>query len=207
VVYLLRAAFNMLMGRDYLMGGVLRPAPARIEQYRKNLVASGRVLDMGTGSGVLAKLAFEKGAREVVAADINPSAVLEAKKNVPDATVIKSDLFDSIEGRFDSIIFAAPWSEGKITDVSLHAVYDNGVMGRFFRDAKDHLAKGAHLWVQYSDASPTNFESFHRVLGENGYSIVGSWNYGTWDILAGKKAGVYLYKIRPFPSFDPGRLL
>ena len=70
-----------------------------------------KVLDMGTGSGILAVAAAKKGAL-VLAVDIDKNAVEIAWKNAAaNNTVIRyrcSDLFEKISERFDLIIFNAP---------------------------------------------------------------------------------------------------
>ena len=64
---------------------------------------------MGTGSGVNAMLAA-RSAHEVVAVDLNPSAVAAARANadrngVADRVDVRlSDVFESVDGRFDLII-------------------------------------------------------------------------------------------------------
>ena len=67
----------------------------------------GKVLDLGTGSGILAIAAARLGAKEVLAIDIDPLAVRTAQENVDNnklAAVISvrlGDLLQGIEGNFD----------------------------------------------------------------------------------------------------------
>ena len=67
----------------------------------------GRVLDLGTGSGILAIAAAKLGAQKVLAIDIDPLAVRTAQKNVDNnklSSVISvrlGDLLQGIEGSFD----------------------------------------------------------------------------------------------------------
>jgi release factor glutamine methyltransferase len=185
-----------ILDRDYLSGEVLRPSPSRINLYKDHMDVGKRVLDMGTGSGVLARIALEKGAAEVVAADINPAAVEEAKKALPRAKVIQSDLFSNIEGKFDTIIFAAPWSEGTIERPGHHAIFDTGIMRKFFLQSRSHLRKDGCLWVQYSDASPKNNSAFLSAIDHAGYQISDSWSYEYLDQLTRARAKATLYKIR-----------
>ena len=64
------------------------------------------VLDMGTGSGILAKSALNSKASSVASADINP----EAKDHLPkEIRFIESDLFSNISDSYDLIIFNPPY--------------------------------------------------------------------------------------------------
>lgn len=194
----LRITLSKILGWDYInKKGYLSPSPRRIKQYEDNMRIGARVLEIGPGSGVISKMAFEKGAKEVVAADINPSAVIATKKHVPNATVLQSDLFTEVNGKFDTIIFAAPWSEGSAKASSAHAVYEDGVVGRFFKEAKGYLTKNGRIWIQYSDAYPKNYERFHNSIKKHGYGIENEWSYTCFDIMVKRQARVLLYEITP----------
>ncbi len=79
-------------------------------------VSSGeRVLDMGTGSGVLAIVAAKAGA-DVVASDINPKALEYAYENAvlngveDQISFVLSNGFEDIDGKFDTILFNPPFN-------------------------------------------------------------------------------------------------
>ena len=90
--------------------------------------AVGRVLDMGTGSGIQALTAIEvPSVREVLAIDINPRAVEELKKEIEKRKLrkikaVESDLFELVEGFFNLIIFNPPYlpQDKGIEDVALY---------------------------------------------------------------------------------------
>ncbi len=156
----------------------------------------GNVLEIGTGSGVLAALSLYRGASSVVATDINPAAVAAARKNVPEAMVLQSDLFENVTGRYHTLIFAAPWSEGTITTPLDYALYDCGVVERFFQQAEEYLEPDGTIWLQYCDAYPGNFSRLFSWIGDNGFAIAREWSYKTWGALVKRDVNVILYEIR-----------
>lgn len=190
------------------MPAFLIPAPERVKQFADHLEFGARVLDVGTGSGVLAKLAFERGVRDITALDINPAAVEHTRKLLPTATVVHSNLFENVAGVFDTIIFAAPWSEGEIKTPFDHALYDCGVVERFFRDAGPHLAEGGRIWLQYCDAFPRNFRRLQHWIHDNGFVIEASWTLSAWGQLVKRQVNIVLYEIArsssPVRTADPG---
>ena len=191
----IRRAWLKVRGMDHAKDGVLQPARKRVRQFEKYLEVGSRVLEVGVGSGVLSELAFTKGAREVVAVDINPKAVAAARKRVPAATVLESDLFEKVEGKFDTIIFAAPWSEGEIKSHFYHAIFDRGVTTRFLAEAKEYLARGGSIWVQYSDECEANYRRLLDAIEKHGYRIDQSWSYRDWAIITRCDAAIILYKL------------
>jgi len=81
-----------------------------------NVRRSEVVLDLGTGSGILALIAATQGAQSVLAVDLNPYAVRCAKMNaelngVDNVDFLQSDLFSALRGgvKFDLVMFNAPY--------------------------------------------------------------------------------------------------
>lgn len=72
-----------------------------------------RVLDLGTGTGVLG-IAMAQSGRVVVASDVSGAAVRTARRNATrcgvSMTCVQSDLLESVPGRFDLIAFNPPYN-------------------------------------------------------------------------------------------------
>jgi len=79
-----------------------------------NIVPRGRVLEIGTGSGLVAISLANKG-HDVVATDINPRALLAVRRNAIDngvdgrVNVVRADLLRGIRGPFDTVVFNPPY--------------------------------------------------------------------------------------------------
>jgi methylase of polypeptide subunit release factors len=182
---------------DHFFDEVLQPSQKRIRQFTDNLQLGPRVLEVGTGSGIIARFCVKAGAKKVVAVDINPAAVERTRREVPQAEVFLSDLFSAVSGEFETIIFAAPWSEGEVKRDAHHAVFDQGVVIRFLKEAPQYLAPGGAIWLQYCDASEKNFALFKQALVDLAYSVQGEWSYKFYDVFAKKDASIILYKLVP----------
>jgi predicted glycoside hydrolase/deacetylase ChbG (UPF0249 family)/predicted RNA methylase len=80
-----------------------------------------RVLDLGTGSGILAICLAKRGI-DAIATDICPQAVRTAQRNAArngiSIQAFTSDLLDSVQGSFDAIAFNLPYGFGRGTAVS-----------------------------------------------------------------------------------------
>lgn len=131
-----------------------------------------RVLEVGTGTGFVAAVA-SRGFEETVAVDLNPDAVDLAKRNLPDATVLQSDLFRNVDGTFDLVLFNPPYlptDEGTEGDAAL----DGGstgreVLERFVHDLPHYLDENGSALVLVS--SITDTEEVERLFAENGFSV------------------------------------
>ena len=115
-----------------------------------------RVLDMGTGSGIIGIEAAKQGA-EVIAADINPEAIEAAGNNAGDVSSIEfveSDLFENIDGKFDFLLFNPPYLPGKegVGDEEIWRGGENGieVTQKFLQDAPDYLKERGKILVVMS---------------------------------------------------------
>jgi release factor glutamine methyltransferase len=138
-----------------------------------------RVLDLGTGCGMLGILAASN-ARQVVAVDINPHAVRCAKANAELNEVdgkmmfFQGDLFAplSTEARFDVILFNAPYlpaNLGKRTSW-IERSWAGGKRGRevidsFISSSKNHLASRGRVMLLQSTLSSVD-RTFSALRGK-----------------------------------------
>lgn len=153
------------------LGARLHPAygvfaPTRAEYI--DLVASAPlpdgiddplVFDIGTGTGVLAAVLARRGAREVLATDINPRAVRCARENMrrlglaDRVRVTEADLWPGSRQRADLIVCNPPWLPGRPTSALELGVYDaaSDVLNRFLDGLADRLAPRGEGWLILSD--------------------------------------------------------
>jgi release factor glutamine methyltransferase len=130
---------------------------------RERLAVGRRVLDVCTGSGVLAIAAALAGASEVTAVDISRRAVaavrLNAALNRVRVEAVRGDLFAPLEGRrFDLIVSNPPYLPGDIAALpgsGLARAWEGGRSGRIFIDriaasAAEHLTPNGVLLLVYS---------------------------------------------------------
>jgi len=132
--------------------------------------AKGKVLDMGAGSGIIAKEAA-KFAREVVAVDINPKAIEKIQHaNTRNLSAKLSNLFSHIKGSFDVIFFNPPYlpDDPRAADIALDGgKHGYEVIERFLCSAKDHLKNDGKILLLFSSQSKKpKVEEFIR---SNGY--------------------------------------
>ena len=117
--------------------------------------ATGSVLDMGTGSGVLAlEAAKKKSVKKVLAVDVDPQAVAYVKKfKAKKLTVKKSDLFSNIKGKYNTVIFNPPYlpQDKGIEDLALYG----GKRGyeltlKFLGDVGEYMVSDGTLLLLFS---------------------------------------------------------
>ncbi len=119
----------------------------------------GSVLEVGCGSGIASLCcARANTSGTVLGVDINPKAVLCARKNaaangIANASFGRSDLFGSVRGSFDAIMFNPPYlptSEAELIDGPINHAFDGGpdgraVLDRFLKAFSPHLRSGGTL--------------------------------------------------------------
>ncbi len=138
------------------------------------------VLDVGTGSGILALFAALQGAKRVVALDINIHACAIAEKNMREnrvfrkVTVVHSDLYTGLpKERFDRVVFNAPYWNKK-TDPALpltYGVYDEdySVLNRFLKESGEYLALGGKILLGFS--SQGDVARVRQMINSAGWNI------------------------------------
>lgn len=145
-------------------------------------LAKGKVLDMGTGSGIQAEIAASLNkVKSVLATDVNPYALryidsLDKKgpkyKYRKKIKTLKSDLFTNIRGKFDTIIFNPPYlpEEKGVQDDHMKRALTGGKRGwetiaRFLDNASSHLEKNEKILLLFS--SRTNKRKIDELIKEH----------------------------------------
>jgi release factor glutamine methyltransferase len=122
------------------------------------------VVDVGTGTGIIALSAARAGAANVVAVDINPNAALSARENAAlhgfgdRVSVVCGDLLSALSPRaqFDVILSNPPFFPGEpldLADRSWHAGPGYRDIKALFEQARTRLAPGGRFYLLLSSDS------------------------------------------------------
>ena len=165
-----------------------------------------RVVEVGTGSGILAISAGKAGASVVLALDINPAAVDAARKNA-DANGVGatfaarlSNLFSAVlsEEKFDVVISSPPSFEGEprdMADRAWHAGPGYRDIRMLFEQAVHHLTPGGTMYLLVS--SDTNVRYLEHRARRAGFD---------WKLVAEKSIVVesfLIFELRSAGVMDP----
>lgn len=127
------------------------------EFLKKQKLNKKSVLDMGTGSGILAETCLHLGAN-VLAVDINKEVVkFTSNKGI---NALQSNLFSKVNGKFDIILFNAPYlprDKDEPKDSQLETTggkKGDEVSIKFLTQAAKHLNKGGKIFLLISSLTP-----------------------------------------------------
>lgn len=136
------------------------------------------VLDVGTGSGVIAVFACYGGAARVLAVDINPAALKSARHNADahgfGATmeVRRSSLFDAVgDEQFDVITANLPFRNKQAHDIVAQSQWDTAFATntQFFRQVGRHLKPDGRIYFAHANFGAV--DAVRKLARENGFSV------------------------------------
>jgi len=141
---------------------------------KKNTKQGDFVLDLGTGSGIMAAIAAKK-ASKVVAVDINPVALKCCHINIMNLKlddkikVFKSNLFSKLKNKFDVIIFNPPFRWFKPRDMLEKSITDEKykTLTKFLSEAKKHLKKKGRIILVFSNSGDLKY--LEHLIERNRY--------------------------------------
>lgn len=152
----------------------------------KDLISGKKICDMGCGPGIVGLFSLLNGAIRVVQADINPSAVENAKENnilhgfgESQIQTHLSNCFDNIPHEiFDVIVFNMPYhcDNIKIEDPLKYAFYDPSFISikKFLCQAKGYSHQNTQVFIAFSNKGETNL--LENIFEQNHY------NWELWKI-------------------------
>lgn len=145
----------------------------------KKFVKGKKICDMGCGPGIVGLFSLYNGADRVVQADINPSAIENAKENnilhgfnENKINAYLSDCFGNVpKDVFDLIVFNMPYhcDKIKIDDPLKYAFYDPAFVSikKFLHQAREYSHKKTQIFIAFSNKGET--ELLEKIFEQNHY--------------------------------------
>ncbi len=162
-----------------------------LEHYSSKLDRGAKILDLGTGSGVLGislALALKKTEKqfEITCADISSDALSLAKENAhalqaPNIHFLETDLFSQVSDSYDLIVANLPYIpetdrqslKKEVTfdpDLALFSGEDGlDLIRRFCTEATNHIVPGGSIALEIGIHQHQQVET---LLNENGFSNI-----------------------------------
>lgn len=147
-------------------------------QQVRDIVGKGSLLEIGTGTGAISVFAALNGAK-VVATDINPEAVKNAKLNAEkhrlDISVREGNLYESLKSdeKFDFIFWAHPfnnWDEPVNDRLLISGMdYQYQALRGYIAGAREHLSESGKLLIGTGDTA--DLQTISDTAEANGYNL------------------------------------
>lgn len=147
-------------------------------------VPGAQVLEIGTGTGIVSLACGHLGADRVIATDINPIAVANARYNVDllglsgrveirQVPANSPGPFTVVQPneRFDLIISNPPWEDAGVDELAAHALYDPGfaLLDGILRDGATYLRSDGKLLLAYG--AKTAVRRILKTASEHGWRV------------------------------------
>ncbi len=156
---------------SYLMSRILKEQLPVLLEINPDLT----FLEIGTGSGIHLETAFNLGVKKenIFSCDINKAAVSHC--SLLGFNCIYSDLFESITGKYDIIIFNPPYlpedknepEDSKL--ITTAGKKGNEIILRFLEDAKNYLnSNGIIFLITSSLSEDIDFKELGYIANEVG---------------------------------------
>jgi len=170
-----RERFSSVGGRE-----VDRVEQEAVFSFISSLKASGRVMDLGCGTGRITSELVRRGFRRVVGIDVSDAMLAEAKKHVKGAEFIRSSMFSLPElGTFDAcvsvrVIHHLRYADMKRAFIQIRRVLKDGAVFVFDTNrafSPNAVTKLANLSGRLSYNQFTCDKTVMKLLMDCGFSV------------------------------------
>ncbi len=164
-----------------------------------NIVPGNTVLEIGCGTGIISVYCATLG-REVTCCDVSPDARNCTEKNAirnhVELKILDSQLFNNIDGKYDTIIFNPPYlpTDDRYEESEQWNGGTGGfdVIRPFLKSAPDHLTEGGSIYIILS--SLTDIEGLIKEFRNYSFKEKGRQSFFFETI--------YLFQIFTIPGFQ-----
>ena len=144
-----------------------------LEQLTRDWKPDWSLVDLGTGSGILALAAKRFGASRVIGIDNDPAAISVAKSNAR---------LNKIRGVSFQLGYVQKWKSARETDVITANLYSNLLI--------EILPKlGGNRWLILSGILRSQQNELVRALNRNRFGIINVKRRGKWVAILAKRGG------------------
>ena len=137
------------------------------------------ILDLGCGYGTIGlTLAKAHEQARITLADVNPRAVALCKRNAellklsPRVTILQSDIYEKIEGPYDSIVVNPPIRAGKVVTYAMYEGAMQNLIDGGYLFIVIRKAQGAESAARYIESLFGNIKLLDRHKGYHIYQAV-----------------------------------
>ncbi len=151
--------------------------PLGNEQVLADYVPPGKsVLEIGCGSGIITLFLAAK-SRHVTAVDISPDAIENTRLNmdtynVENVSVLLSNAFDSVEGRFEVVVSNPPWMDFEFGDPFKMWATSATLIPSLFQRSREFLVADGLLMISCPAGAK---EKLLELAADNGFALVASY--------------------------------
>lgn len=152
---------NKIAGIDLTVTAKVYPGGLDSELMCEEVKVSpgDKVLDLCTGTGIIALKAALLGAKNVIGIDLNPNAIKAANLNksklgLKSVDFLEGDLFSPVKGmKFDVITINPPYTSKKPANKTEICFWDedNQTTKKFFKEFKNYLNPGGRVYFAWAD--------------------------------------------------------
>jgi release factor glutamine methyltransferase len=174
---------NRILKDFWVYANVMRPeimTSKNFAEYLSNnpcIYENKKVLDIGTGSGILGITTALNGAENVLCTDISNYAIENTTRNInychlKNIRVRKSDLFKNIKEKYDVILFNYPFfNETAISSepVSMSMLGGKELVKDFFKQASSYLKDEGKIFVPFFDLAGD--KTHPKIAEEYGFNV------------------------------------
>ena len=174
---------------------------ARYLFYHNDLFLNKTVLEIGCGCGLMGIVMAKYGAKKVTFSDISEKAVKNTLLNIKNfnldknTSVVKGNLFESVNEKFDLITWMIPFFAGYPENndtISASMIMPPELFENFLLKSKEHLKENGKILIPSFDLGG-DLTNPVKVAPKFGYNVKTTWSHNSINNL--QQGMIYMHEL------------